>query len=153
MPPLLPPRSLVLLLHRGSSSAPQPDRPLRLSCLVHGDDPSHAFFVTIASGESVGDLREAIFHKQKYALGNVDANDLDIFKVSFAYDENLGTLLKQFQPKDDPSNGVRHLSSITKRLKAVFSDIIDDYLHVIVVRPYIGECSKVCCNHLILTYN
>ena len=133
-------------VHRGSSSALQSDRPLKLNCLIHGDDPSRAFSVTIASGESVGDLREAIFLKQKHALRNVDANHVDIFKVSLAHDGNLGATLKHFQPKDDPSNGIYHLSAITKQLKAVFSDIIDDYLHVIVVGPSIGECSTVCRN-------
>jgi hypothetical protein len=47
-------------------------------------------------------------------------------------DHVLDTTLKCFQPAHDPENGVHYLSVPVKRLKGVFVDPIDEYLHVIV---------------------
>jgi hypothetical protein len=112
---------------------------LELNCLVLGDDPSHVFPVKIASTESVGTLKEAIKDKKKHAFQHVDADTLDIFRVSFPVDDNLDATLNRFRPEDDPENGVHRLSVTVKRLKGVFGGPIDEHLHVIILRPPAGE--------------
>jgi hypothetical protein len=47
-------------------------------------------------------------------------------------DDHLATKLKRFRLEDD---GVNHLSIPVKRLKDVFRNPIDEYLHVIVQPP------------------
>ena len=89
----------------------------------------HVFPVKIASTESVGALKELIKDKKKHAFERVDADTLNVWKVSFPVDDDLRATLKRFQLEHDPGNGV-HLSVPVKRLKGVFGDPIDEHLHV-----------------------
>jgi hypothetical protein len=54
----------------------------KLNCLVSGGDLSHIFEIKIAPTESVSALKELIKEKQKHAFRDVDANRLDLWKVS-----------------------------------------------------------------------
>ena len=69
----------------------------------------HDLWPPNASTESVSALKELIKDKKKYAFEHVDANTLDIFKVSFPVDDDLVATLKHFQRKHIPENGVHHL--------------------------------------------
>jgi Crinkler effector protein N-terminal domain len=114
---------------------------LELNCLVLGDDPSHIFPVKIASTESVGTLKQLIREK-KHAFQHVDADTLELFRVSFPVDDDLEATLNRIRrrPEHDPENGVHHLSLSVKRLKGVFGGPTDDeHLHVIVQSPHTGE--------------
>jgi hypothetical protein len=111
---------------------------LELNALVFGDNQSQVFPVKIAATESVGTLKEAIKEK-KHAFEHVDADTLNIFKVSFPEDDDLDATLKRFRPEHDPEKGVHHLSSPMKRLNGVFGNPIDEHIHVIVQSPPAGK--------------
>jgi len=51
---------------------------------------SRSFSVTLAKSETVGNLAEAILKKRPNDLKNVDADRLDLYKVSLPDDETLG---------------------------------------------------------------
>jgi hypothetical protein len=106
-------------------------RPLELNCLVLGQDIKRIFPVKIDGTESIGTLKEFIKDKKKPQFDNVPADSLEIFKVSFPVDKNLGASLKRFRPED----GNDDLSMPVKRLKGVFGDPIDEHIHVIVQPP------------------
>ena len=112
--------------------------PLKLNCLVLGNDPSLIFPVEIAGTESVGALRESIKDKKKSAFDDVPAHTLNIFMVFCPVNDDLGAVLKRFRPEHDPSNGVHYLSNPAKRLKEAFEDYIDKHIYVIVQPP--REC-------------
>ena len=112
---------------------------LELNILVLGDDHRHVFPVKIASTESVGTLKKAIKDEKKHSFEHVDADSLDIFKVSIPVDDDIDSTLKRFQPEHDPERGVHHLSLPVKRLKGVFGDPIDEHIHVIVQCPHSGK--------------
>jgi hypothetical protein len=115
---------------------------LVLHCLFHGDDPSHIFGVKLDDSEMVWALRDAIKDKKKHRLSHVDADAIDIFKVSFGRDD-LDTKLRHFQPKDDRAKGVHHLVEAMERLKQLFENPADNHVHVIVWQPSDGEHSLV----------
>jgi hypothetical protein len=108
---------------------------LELNCLVLGDDPSHVFTIEIVDSKNVSALKKAIKDEKKHAFQHVDADTLNIFRVSFPEDDDLDATLKSFRPEHDPENGVHSLSKSMKRLKGVFGGPIDEHLHVIVLPP------------------
>ena len=110
---------------------------LELNCLVSGDDPSHVFTVELPVNKNVGALKDAVKEKKKVTFQHVDADALEIFKVTIDADERLGATLHGLQLKDDPKNGIRHLSHPVERLGAIFNDIKEPHIHVIVKRPYL----------------
>jgi hypothetical protein len=55
---------------------------LKLNCIVLGQDPSHAFEIKIAPMESVSALREVIKDKKRQYFDYVNADDLELWKVS-----------------------------------------------------------------------
>jgi hypothetical protein len=82
-----------------------------------------------------------IKEKKKQAFQHVDADTLNIFRVSFPMDDidELDATLNRFRPEHDPANGVHFLSMPVKRLKGVFGGLIDEHIHVVVLRPPAGE--------------
>ena len=55
---------------------------INLNCLILGDDTSNIFKVQIASTATVGALKAAIKEKRENAFRNVDANALQLWRVS-----------------------------------------------------------------------
>jgi len=55
---------------------------LNLNCFVYGDEPGRIFPIQIAQTKTVGDLRKAIKDEKKNAFRDVDADRLDLWKVS-----------------------------------------------------------------------
>jgi len=55
---------------------------LELNCWILGDEPQCVFPVKIASSETVGHLKEAIKDKKKQTFTGIDADLLDLWKVS-----------------------------------------------------------------------
>jgi Crinkler effector protein N-terminal domain len=57
---------------------------LNLNCLVLGDEISagRVFPVRIAKSETVGGLKKAIKKEKKHALDGIDADLVDLWKVS-----------------------------------------------------------------------
>jgi hypothetical protein len=103
---------------------------LELNCLVLGDGPSHIFGVEIKDNKKVSDLKEFIKDKKKHAFQHVDADALEVYKVSFPVDDGLDAKLRRFQAEHD---GVHRLSNAVERLKGVFGEPIDGNLHAIVL--------------------
>jgi len=112
---------------------------LNLNCLVLGDGPDHIFPVNIASTESVGALKKSIKDQKKHAFKHVDADTLNIFKVSFPVDNDLVATLQHFQPEHVPENGVHRISNPVEQLEVVFDGPINKHLHVIILPPPSGE--------------
>jgi len=112
---------------------------LELNALVLGDDPSHVFTVEIEGTKNVSALKDAIKDKKKHAFEHVDADALNIFRVSFPAIDDPDATLKRFRPEHDPEKGVHHLSVPVKRLKGVFGDPVDQHIHVIVQPPFAGK--------------
>jgi hypothetical protein len=55
---------------------------LELNCWVLGDDPRRTCLVKIAGSETVSYLKEAIKDKKKHTFTGIDADLLDLWKVS-----------------------------------------------------------------------
>ena len=123
---------------------------LELNCLVFGDDFSHIFPVKIAKTESIGSLKKAIKEEKKVAFQHVDADALEIFKVSIPVNEDGAAAIKR-PLKHDPENGLQHLSVTVKRLIRVFEDLEDEHIHVMVKCPPAGECNSLWL--MVATFN
>jgi Crinkler effector protein N-terminal domain len=111
---------------------------LELYCVVEGDDPNHVFLVKIARTESVGMLKKAIKEEKKVAFEHVDADSLQLWKVSMEADDRLKENVEELALREE-----KVLSSVA-RLSTVFSDKLqDERVHVIVgPAPLIGECTS-----------
>src|SRR4051794_38190350 len=59
---------------------------ITIMCLVHRDGPERAFPVRIAKKLLVGDLKELIKEERPNFFCNVDAVDLDLWKVNIPCD-------------------------------------------------------------------
>jgi Crinkler effector protein N-terminal domain len=73
---LASPRNLVHV------ATPAPGALITLNCWVLSDDPDRVFPVDIDSKKSVGALKDEIKTKKKRRLGDIDADDLDLWRVS-----------------------------------------------------------------------
>jgi hypothetical protein len=115
---------------------------LDLNCLVHGNDSSRVFTISIAESKNVSALQQAIMEANKNTFADVDAHALEIYKVSLPDDYDLHAKLLHFRPRHDPDNSVHHLNSPMKPLKAVFEHLVKENIHLIVLPPFIGigEC-------------
>lgn len=102
---------------------------LSLNCLVLGDDPEKAFNIEIHKNKSVSHLKDLIKEKRSSRLKDVDASDLDLWQVSFHFDD-LDSELANID-----LSAHQKLSPPIKRLTTFFTDVEDDCLHVIVRAP------------------
>ncbi len=64
------------------SSFPQPSPAIRLFCWVQGDEAKQRFELQIASTETVSGLRKAIKKEKENTFREVDADTLNLWKVS-----------------------------------------------------------------------
>jgi Crinkler effector protein N-terminal domain len=109
---------------------------LDLNCLVVEDDISAArvFPVKIARSETVGGLKDAIKDKKKHAFDGVDADRLDLWKVSIPDDRSLKENISKLKFDDEQS------LSPMKELLEVFSESpARKHLHIVVRAPPAGE--------------
>ncbi|KAJ3797997.1 hypothetical protein GGU11DRAFT_704771 [Lentinula aff. detonsa] len=110
---------------------------LELNCLVLGDQANHIFSVDIAKTKNVISLREVIKEKKTHRFNRVDADDLVLWCVSEAVDENLQDKLQQADFPTKPS-----LSPIDE-LGTVFLDPpVRGRLHIVVGRPENGKLNS-----------
>jgi len=69
---------------------------LHLQCWVRGADPEKPFTVEIPTKATVNDLKKAIRNEKLVEFHDVDANDLDLYKISVngeaKFREHLGAL-------------------------------------------------------------
>jgi hypothetical protein len=115
---------------------------LDLNCLVLGHGRNRIFDVQISDSEKVSALKTAICGANPNFFRHVDANTLDIFKVSFPDNDNLPAECGYFQHQLD-SGKVRHENS-TDELKEVFlHPLVDKHVHVIILCPPDGEYALV----------
>jgi hypothetical protein len=103
---------------------------LSLNCFVLGDDPNRAFTVEIPKVENVSILKDLIKEKKALHFKHVDASDLDLWQVSFPFDD---LYLKKL-----PTVGPKLRSN--KLLSEAFPSELDIYyIHVVVRSPGQGE--------------
>jgi Crinkler effector protein N-terminal domain len=107
------------------------DTLLELNCLIHGDGSLDIFLVKILASETVSILRDVIKDKNQQTFRQVDANNLQLFKVSIPIDSELDGTLAKFKPHN-PDNNVHELSPVDD-LSQIFSDHpVRKHLHIIV---------------------
>ena len=125
---------------------------LELNCWILGDEPRRVFPVKIANSVTVGHLKEAIKDKKKQTFTGIDADLLDLWKVSnliqhtdndeFIYlkvDIDLTTdsdphLLEMIQVKEDIPHG-KELKPWSRLSRSFVDGAEDEHLHIIVPCP------------------
>ena len=107
---------------------------IRLNCWVLDEDSTRIFPVEIDRNENVGGLKEVIKEKKK-AFDHIDADSLDVWKVSIPIDEdaNLAEQVKKLRLNEKKPLWV------LKGLNKIFGDPDQDSLHVVVKAPPISE--------------
>ncbi|KAM6494978.1 hypothetical protein JOM56_009601, partial [Amanita muscaria] len=76
---------------------------LKLKCLIRGADRKHLFSIQIGDDENVSTLKEFIKDKRKNAFKDVDAVDLDLWKVAIVIDQDLKNSVDNTVFKDEES--------------------------------------------------
>ena len=108
-----------------------PTQLLSLNCFLLGDDPDRMFTVEILNNKNVSILKDLIKEKKASQLKDIDASDLDLWKVDFPID-NLPT---KNLVTDGPKLGSGEL------LSDVFPSELDiRFIHVTVYVPVRSEC-------------
>ena len=104
---------------------------LSFNCLVLGDELEKMFVVEVEKTKSVSILKDLIKEKKASRLKDIDASDLDLWKVDFPIDD----LLTKKISTDGPKLGSGEL------LLGVFpSELNIRFIHVIVCVPVRSEC-------------
>ncbi|KAG9312767.1 hypothetical protein JVU11DRAFT_7204 [Chiua virens] len=109
---------------------------LVLNCWVRGHDIGHVFPVKIPSTETVASLKKAIKSEKPVDFGAVDAEKLDLCKISLPYDNHLSQALKELA-----SDRTTLLTPM-----AVLSGIFGEapppkHVHVIIEPPHVSASS------------
>jgi hypothetical protein len=120
---------------------------LELNCLVLGDDTSHVFTVKIPNNDNVSALKKAIWTEKTPVFGDIPADQLVLWKVSFPDDENLQQTLDKLELSE--GDALRRSSA---RLSKVFpTRPEDEHLHILVKRPPARESSSAALRSLPLS--
>ncbi|KZP31679.1 hypothetical protein FIBSPDRAFT_576386 [Athelia psychrophila] len=102
-------------------------REIVLNCLLYGDEPEHRMFViSIASTRTVAQLKQAIKAENSVSLAHIDADDLQIWKVSILFDSQYTPTVKEYAFENE-----NHARAV-QTLSSVFDDPLDGHLHVLV---------------------
>ncbi|KAF9160638.1 hypothetical protein DFQ26_005305 [Actinomortierella ambigua] len=104
--------------------------PLTLFCLVDGHSPSSAFSVDINSTQSTGFLKDLIKAFKPNDFRHIDANDLILWKVALADDDDNDTpvLLDQVTEKSK--------LKVSSTMSKVFgADVPEGTIHILVQHP------------------
>jgi hypothetical protein len=73
--------SMRLVTTASGLSFTQPSTAIRLFCWVQGDEAKQRFPISVASTETVGELRKAIKKEKENTFREVDADTLKLWKV------------------------------------------------------------------------
>ena len=96
-----------------------------LNCFVLGDDDERVFPVKIQRNDNVGILKDKIKKKKSHLLSDIDASDLDLWKVCSPIDDPTSKRPQAERPLRD-----------NKRLSSLWDgDPSDDDLHILVKAP------------------
>ena len=114
---------------------------LVLNCLVLGDQRSHIFPVEISATKSVGMLKDLIKEKKHPHFQYFSADNLVLWKISEAVDENLENKLEEANfPEKEPLSPVDKLSNVFSVLP------VEGHLHIVVGRPDAGKSLLSLCS-------
>ena len=103
-----------------------------LNCFVLGDDEERVFPVEIPRDKNVGILKDKIKKKRAHLLSDIDASDLDLWKVCLPIDHPTSK-----QPQTGPP------LKVNKRLSLLWDgDPSDDDLHILVKAPGASKVSS-----------
>ena len=103
---------------------------LLLNCLVLGHDSGRIFPVKIDRNKNVGCLKEAIKEAKKPAFDDIDADSLEIWKVSIPVDEDTDLQVEVKKLRLPETKSLLPVHS----LSGIFQNVVEESLHVI-VRP------------------
>ena len=96
-----------------------------LNCFVLGDDKERVFTVKVPKTDNVSILKDEIKKKKAHLFSDVDASDLDLWKVN--------------RPIDDPASKNPQAGPplrVNKKLSSLWDgDPPDDDLHILVKAP------------------
>jgi hypothetical protein len=103
---------------------------LSLNCFIHGDDPDRMFTVKVPKTDNVSILKSLIKNEKASRLKDIDASDLDLWKVDFP----INDLPTKKLLTDGPKLGSGEL------LSNVFPSELDiRFIHVTVYVPVRSE--------------
>ena len=112
------------------------DNLLNLFCLVDGEGTSNAFFVKVASADTVGDLKKLIKTEKAPRFDDVAADELTLWRVSIPdnndYDE-IPVVLDNVIKDQKELRATRKLSDVWKDKPP------KETIHVIIQRPPPGN--------------
>jgi Crinkler effector protein N-terminal domain len=113
---------------------------LKLNCLVLGQDSSHIFLIRIPANQTVYDLKEAVKDKNQQTFRDIDADGLQLFKVSIPVNKETDKTLATFKPHQQHLDNVNlkteELSLPLAELSEVFSEPpVLRHLHIVVKSP------------------
>ena len=101
-----------------------------LVCLIDGESTENAFVVDIESNKTVSHLREKIWEKNSQIFKNIDAAELILWAVSIPIGDDSP------QPNlEELNSGDKKKPFPSKKVGDVFSQLIEDNVHVIVKPP------------------
>ena len=106
---------------------------LNLNCYVRGDFKSCIFEVHINEDKTVSNLRDAIKEVIRPKFDNVPTNELVLWKNSVPINRDLKKTVEALNLNND------FLLQPLEVLSNVFSDLVENNVHIIIDRPLSGE--------------
>jgi hypothetical protein len=104
-----------------------------LFCLVHGNPLKAIFPIDVDANDTIMTVRE-IIEKKIYIPDSVRAKDLTLWKVNVPYNEDATQV--DIILKSNEEMGVHELSPVMK-ICDVFTEVPDNYIHIMVEIPNI----------------
>lgn len=106
---------------------------LTLNCYVFNDNPRHIFTVHIPSSSNVADLKDAVKVKKRNKFQDLDADTLELWKVSILVDSEFKERISS--SIFDPEESLLPMDELSE----IFSNSpISKHVHI-VVKPPSGE--------------
>lgn len=119
------------------ATTPSPTPLLEIFCVLWPFDRpgQQPFSVDLANTETVDDLKSAIKLEQTHRLKDIDAPQLELYRVSIPDDDDI--LLQALRVLNFDGNGIgaKELNA-TAKLSKVFPDgVEDDRVHIVARKP------------------
>jgi hypothetical protein len=113
-----------------------PTQLLSLNCFVLGDGPNRMFTVKILKTENVSILKKSIKEENSLSLSNVDARNIDLWRVNF--------------PIDDLPSKIPMTLGPTLRSEKLLSDVFPSELDTNRIHVFVGQGEYINSDLLLL---
>jgi Crinkler effector protein N-terminal domain len=113
---------------------------VELNCLILGDDESRIFVVKIEKTKTIASLKDSVKRKKSQSFHGIDANTLDLWKVSIPVNKHFGDVMAdlglqlEMKGRLSPVCDVAEVFGDTPRRKR---------LHIVVQYPRPGKLSRL----------